>query len=135
MVVEDIIDTWPIVLAALIGSMFVCLIFIAIMRWLAAPVIWFSIFGVMALLGTGIYFSYLKFDYLNENPVERPPPTTNVSALFEAYLLRKVSESYLPCVRVEALLLFELFIGNVVVHVDRVIDPLTHHHSHNHYPA
>uniref|UniRef100_A0A336LLH3 Choline transporter-like protein n=1 Tax=Culicoides sonorensis TaxID=179676 RepID=A0A336LLH3_CULSO len=95
MVVEDIIDTWPVILAALVGSMIVCLIFIAIMRWLAAPVIWFSIFGVMALLGTGIYFSYLKFDYLKENPVERPPPTTNVSALFESYLLSKETWLYL----------------------------------------
>lgn len=94
MVVEDIIDTWPIVLAALVGSMIVCLIFIALMRWLAAPVIWFSIFGVMALLGTGIYFSYLKYDYLRDNPVERPPHTTNVSALFESYLLRKVRVNF-----------------------------------------
>ncbi|XP_063707437.1 choline transporter-like 2 isoform X3 [Culicoides brevitarsis] len=113
MVVEDIIDTWPLVLGALVGSMIVCLIFIAIMRWLAAPVIWFSIFGVMALLGTGVYFSYLKYDYLKDNAPERAPPTTNISALLESYLLMK--ETWLYMLIALAVLLIVIVLAIIIL--------------------
>lgn len=56
MVVEDMIESWWQILVGLVVAMFVCLIFIAIMRWLAGPTIWFSIFAVIGLLGYSEYF-------------------------------------------------------------------------------
>lgn len=53
MIVEDIVDCWWQILLGLVASMLVCLIFIAIMRWLAGPTIWFSIIGVIAMLSYG----------------------------------------------------------------------------------
>lgn len=37
----------------LLLAMFSCLIVIAVMRWVAKPLVWLSILGVLALLGFG----------------------------------------------------------------------------------
>jgi len=93
MVVEDIIETWPTMVASLALAAVMCLIFIAMMRWIAGPFIWISIFGVVGLLGGGCYFCYVQYMFLKDNPVERPPPSTNISAFFEQYLI--LSETWL----------------------------------------
>ncbi|XP_055380339.1 choline transporter-like 2 isoform X2 [Condylostylus longicornis] len=67
-VVEDIVESWPTVLGALIITMIVSLIFIALMRWIAAPVLWFSIIGALAALAFGIYFCVSEYLYWRENP-------------------------------------------------------------------
>lgn len=90
MIAEDIIETWRTMALALAIAMIVCLIFIAMMRWFAAPFVWLSIFGVIGLLVYGIVETYRKYIYLKNNPVERPPATTNISAFFEQYLVLKV---------------------------------------------
>lgn len=53
LIVEDTRNIWPVLAIALVIAAFVSLIFIAIMRWLAAPIIWLSIVGVIALLSVG----------------------------------------------------------------------------------
>lgn len=60
MIVEDIVSCWWQILLGLVASMLVCLIFIAIMRWLAAPTIWFSIIGVIAMLSYGKYLRFFN---------------------------------------------------------------------------
>uniref|UniRef100_A0A1B0DG12 Choline transporter-like protein n=1 Tax=Phlebotomus papatasi TaxID=29031 RepID=A0A1B0DG12_PHLPP len=58
MVVEDVIDSWWQILVALGLTMIVSLLFIVIMRWIAAPVIWFTILGVIGILGyVGLYLA------------------------------------------------------------------------------
>lgn len=47
-------DTWIPIAVALFLAMLCCLIFIAMMRWLAAPLLWLSIIGVIVLLSFGI---------------------------------------------------------------------------------
>lgn len=59
LIVEDTINIWPLLAAGLALAAFCSLIIIAIMRWVAGPVVWLSIIGVLALLGTGEYFSSL----------------------------------------------------------------------------
>ena len=59
LIVEDTINIWPVLAAGLVIAAFCSLIIIAIMRWVAGPVVWLSIVGVIALLGTGEYFSLL----------------------------------------------------------------------------
>jgi uncharacterized membrane protein len=63
MVVEDIVETWPLILVGLLGSMVVCLIFIAILRWLAGPTIWTAIFGVLGILGYGEFELALELPF------------------------------------------------------------------------
>lgn len=53
MIIEDVIDSYKYILAGFVISMVVSLIFIAMMRWIAAPMVWLSILGVMALLSYG----------------------------------------------------------------------------------
>lgn len=51
MVVEDLIESWQHILIALVIAMVACLIFIALMRWVATPLVWLSIVGVIVILG------------------------------------------------------------------------------------
>jgi solute carrier family 44 (choline transporter-like protein), member 2/4/5 len=53
LIVEDTINVWPALIVGLILAAFCSLIIIAIMRWVAGPIVWLSIIGVLALLGTG----------------------------------------------------------------------------------
>ena len=53
LIVEDTRNIWPVLAVALVIAALVSLFFIAIMRWLAAPIIWLSIVGVIALLSVG----------------------------------------------------------------------------------
>lgn len=70
MIVEDVIETWVYILIGLLISMFSCLILIAIMRWLATPLIWLSIVGVIVMLGFCKYFfTYFYFlDQIKSGP-------------------------------------------------------------------
>lgn len=52
-IVEDVmIIKWHIVTDLLL-AMFFCLIIIAVMRWVAKPLVWLSILGVLVALGVG----------------------------------------------------------------------------------
>lgn len=53
MIVEDVIASWTHILTGLLISMFSCLVIIAVLRWLATPLVWLSISGVITLLGFG----------------------------------------------------------------------------------
>lgn len=53
LIVEDTINTWPVLAAGLAIAALASLIIIAIMRWVAAPIVWLSIVGVIALLSVG----------------------------------------------------------------------------------
>lgn len=52
-IVEDVIRIkWEIILD-LVLAMVSCLIVIAVMRWIATPLVWLSIIGVITMLGFG----------------------------------------------------------------------------------
>lgn len=53
LIVEDTIKTWPVLAGGLAIAALCSLIIIAIMRWVAGPVVWLSIVGVIALLSAG----------------------------------------------------------------------------------
>lgn len=53
MVIEDVIDSYKYILMGFLISMIVSLIFIAMMRWVAAPLVWLSVLGVIGLLSYG----------------------------------------------------------------------------------
>lgn len=53
LIVEDTINFWPVLAAGLAIAALCSLIIISIMRWVAGPVVWLSIVGVLSLLGAG----------------------------------------------------------------------------------
>lgn len=53
MIVEDIIETYIYIFVGLLVAMGGCLIIIALMRWMATPLVWLSIIGVIGMLGFG----------------------------------------------------------------------------------
>lgn len=53
LIVEDTINTWPVLAAGFVIAAVCSLVIIAVMRWLAGPIVWLSIVGVIVLLGAG----------------------------------------------------------------------------------
>ncbi|XP_017039014.1 choline transporter-like 2 [Drosophila ficusphila] len=60
-IVEDLVNSWSIVLVACFCTLIASLIYIALMRWLSAPILWFSIFGVLIGLLVGIYYTVNQY--------------------------------------------------------------------------
>lgn len=67
-IVEDIFNSWFVIFMALVCTLLVSLIFIFLMRWLAAPVLWFSILGVLLGLLVGIYYSIRQYQFWRDTP-------------------------------------------------------------------
>ncbi|EDX14807.1 choline transporter-like 2 [Drosophila simulans] len=67
-IVEDLVNSWSIVLVACFCTLVASLIYIALMRWLSAPILWFSIFGVLIGLLVGIYFSVKQYIHWEKTP-------------------------------------------------------------------
>ncbi|XP_021707993.1 CTL-like protein 2 isoform X3 [Aedes aegypti] len=70
MVAEDILQSWRMVIVFLVVSLFASLIFITMLRWIAKPMVWFSILGVIVALCYGVYYSYEQYQYISQHPVE-----------------------------------------------------------------
>lgn len=62
MIIEDLVNIRWYLVVALIIVMLVCLIYITLMRWVAAPMVWFSIFGVMGILSYCKFYFYWKIN-------------------------------------------------------------------------
>ncbi|XP_016977108.2 choline transporter-like 2 [Drosophila rhopaloa] len=60
-IVEDLVNSWSIVLVACFCTLVASLIYIALMRWLSAPILWFSIFGVLIGLLAAIYYTVDRY--------------------------------------------------------------------------
>ena len=67
----DLQESWPVILINLGVATIISFIWIFLMRWLAAPLIWIFIFGLLGLMGFGLYFCYDKYIALsNTDPAE-----------------------------------------------------------------
>ncbi|XP_035919880.1 CTL-like protein 2 isoform X4 [Anopheles stephensi] len=69
MVVEDILQSWRMMLVFVACSVLASLTFIAILRWIAKPMVWISIIGVIAALSYGVYYSFREYQKIRANPV------------------------------------------------------------------
>ncbi|XP_039450769.1 choline transporter-like 2 isoform X2 [Culex pipiens pallens] len=86
MVVEDILETWRLVIVILVLSLVASLLFITMLRWIAKPMVWISILGVIAALSYGVYYSYTRYDYISKHPVENHVNVSpNLSSLVESW--------------------------------------------------
>ncbi|CAG9865298.1 unnamed protein product [Phyllotreta striolata] len=60
-IVEDIIVSWWKILIGVGVALVICLLYITILRWLAAPMVWLSIVGVIVGLGAALYFTVIEY--------------------------------------------------------------------------
>lgn len=61
---QDLKNSWKIILIAFIGHIFVALLFILLLRWLAGPLLWISICGVIFGLSISFVFSFQQYLHL-----------------------------------------------------------------------
>lgn len=86
MVVEDILQSWRMVIVFLVVSLIASLIFITMLRWIAKPMVWISILGVIAALCYGVYYSYEQYQYISQHPVESHVNVSpNLSSLINSW--------------------------------------------------
>ena len=57
----DLQESWPAILILLGVAVVVSFIWIFLMRWIAAPLIWIFILGLGGLMGFGLYFCFDKW--------------------------------------------------------------------------
>ncbi|KAH8420714.1 hypothetical protein KR222_002885 [Zaprionus bogoriensis] len=67
-IVEDLVNSVSIVLTVLVFTLVASLVFISLMRWLAAPILWFSIVGVLVGLLVAIYYSIKQYIFWRDTP-------------------------------------------------------------------
>lgn len=68
-VVDDIMHSWWLILLGLALAMLVCIIYIVLMRWIAAVMVWLSMVGVLVVLSFGIYQCHKNYVYYKEHKV------------------------------------------------------------------
>ncbi|XP_037914056.1 choline transporter-like 2 isoform X4 [Hermetia illucens] len=90
LIVEDLTESWPVMAIGLILAMILSLVFIAVMRWLAKPMVWLSILGVLGLLGFGIYSCVTLFIYYRDHPV-RTAVSPNLAAYIRSWGTDKIT--------------------------------------------
>ncbi|XP_008190433.1 choline transporter-like 2 isoform X2 [Tribolium castaneum] len=84
-IVDDLVESWWKILAGVGIAVLVSIIYIMMLRWLAAPMVWLSLIGVLALLIAGVYFTTVKYIEL-KNKTDEDVETNNI---FESYATKK----------------------------------------------
>ncbi|XP_072015999.1 choline transporter-like protein 2 isoform X1 [Amphiura filiformis] len=69
---QDFISSWWLILIGLAIGMALSLIWIILMRWIAGPMVWGSIFLIYGVLGVGMYFCYKQYFDLEDMRVSDP---------------------------------------------------------------
>lgn len=84
-VVEDLLNSYVIIIMAILCTLVASLIFIALMRWVAAPFLWTSIFGVLVGLVVAIYYSIQKYIFYHREATV-PQHALNLNAVVKNVL-------------------------------------------------
>ncbi|XP_058129739.1 choline transporter-like 2 isoform X2 [Anopheles ziemanni] len=86
MIVEDILQSWPIIVGFIGISVLASLILITMLRWIAKPLVWISIIGVIAALSYGVYYSYREYKIIIANPTDSHVNVSpNLSSLINSW--------------------------------------------------
>lgn len=67
-IVEDLVNSASVILIALLFTLIASMLFISLMRWLAAPIVWISIYGVLIGLVIAIYLSIKQYIFWRDTP-------------------------------------------------------------------
>ncbi|XP_065349302.1 choline transporter-like 2 isoform X3 [Cloeon dipterum] len=89
MLLQDLTGSWHLVLLGLVEAMVLCLFYIFIMRFLAEPMVWLSLFGSIILLSFFIYTCYERYTTLASLSMSKlPDPSLGdiFTGNFKAYL-------------------------------------------------
>ncbi|CAG9815700.1 unnamed protein product [Phaedon cochleariae] len=65
-IVEDLIHAWWKIAIGILLAVVACIIYILILRWTAAPMVWLSIIGVVVALAAGLYFTSMEYTKAKE---------------------------------------------------------------------
>ncbi|XP_044258638.1 choline transporter-like 2 isoform X2 [Tribolium madens] len=84
-IVDDLVESWWKILAGVGIAVVVSVIYIMMLRWLAAPLVWLSLIGVLALLIAGVYFTTVKYIELKDK-TDEDVETNNI---IESYATKK----------------------------------------------
>ncbi|XP_014369456.2 choline transporter-like 2 isoform X4 [Papilio machaon] len=68
-IVQDLVQSRWYMAGAMLAVVVLCFIYILLLRWLVAPVVWLSIAGLHVLFGFSIYLCYKNYIYYRDNPV------------------------------------------------------------------
>ncbi|CAG5041956.1 unnamed protein product [Parnassius apollo] len=68
-IVQDLVQSRWYMAGAVVAVVIICFIYILLLRWLVAPVVWISIAVLQVLLGFSIYLCYKNYIYYRNNPV------------------------------------------------------------------
>ncbi|XP_026323831.1 CTL-like protein 2 isoform X3 [Hyposmocoma kahamanoa] len=86
-IVQDLVQSRWYMLGALVVVVIICFIYILLLRWVVAPVVWTSIVGLFALLGFSLYLVYKNYEYYRAHPVSLQQ-TTNLKGYAESWLTK-----------------------------------------------
>ncbi|KAK9719051.1 Plasma-membrane choline transporter [Popillia japonica] len=67
-IVNDIVNSWREILLGVAICIVGSIIYIFILRWIAAILVWLSILGAIAALSFGVYWAYSQYRYYSDNP-------------------------------------------------------------------
>ncbi|XP_059047504.1 choline transporter-like 2 isoform X2 [Achroia grisella] len=68
-IVQDLVQSRWYMAGGVVAVVVICFTYILLLRWVVAPVVWFSIAGFIALLGFAVYVCYTNYKYYLDNPV------------------------------------------------------------------
>ncbi|ELU15407.1 hypothetical protein CAPTEDRAFT_224558 [Capitella teleta] len=65
---QDVRAAWWLIIVFLVVGALVTFIWILLMRWLAAPIVWLTLICFVALFGFGTYYSFTKWVEMKDDP-------------------------------------------------------------------
>ncbi|KOB67587.1 Choline transporter-like protein 4, partial [Operophtera brumata] len=116
-IVQDLVQSRWYLLGALVAVVVVCFVYILLLRWVVAPVVWASIAGLLAVLGFSVYLCYKNYVYFKENPVQLVQ-TTNLKGYAQSVFSKH--QTWLAILIAVALVLLILLI--IVIFLRAVYD-------------
>ncbi|KAJ8734636.1 hypothetical protein PYW08_013886 [Mythimna loreyi] len=107
-IVQDLVQSRWYLLGAVFGVVILCFLYILILRWVVAPVVWTSIIGLIGLMGFCVYLCYKNYAYYKANP-SIMHQTTNLKGYAES-IFSKASTWMVILIIVAVLLLILVLI-------------------------
>ncbi|KAF4522671.1 hypothetical protein B566_EDAN010452, partial [Ephemera danica] len=113
---QDMTASWPLIFAGLCEAALLSFVYIIIMRWIAAPMVWISLIGLIVLLSYGIYACHERWqslDSFSQSQLPTPQVSDVFNGNFESYFM--VKETWLVlmiicCVLLTVVVLITLFL-------------------------
>ncbi|XP_073822600.1 choline transporter-like 2 [Musca autumnalis] len=67
-IMNDLKSSWKVILMSLIIQVLLAVTFIALLQWLAKPLVWFSILGVLVVLMAVLVYGIQRYKYYSQHP-------------------------------------------------------------------